>query len=285
MKDEKIKLKKVEFDDKMWKLWGIPIFGGDKAGLLKRTVRIMKDKKLVWMVTINPEHVMATFAKATAAKKSGRSDYFRLLQESDLNVADGIGLIWAKYTGADAGSRPFRWWRGLTVGLNVLQGKYENEVIAGSGLMTEMAEVAAANNWKIFYLGGFGDRAKRTAAYFEKQEKGLAVDWSAGEPQVTNGEVLKKVSESRPEILFVAYGMKKQEEWIQKNRMELEKAGVRLVMGVGRSFDYYSGDLKRAPKFWRKMGLEWLYSLIQEPKRWRRQLELPKFIWRITMGK
>ena len=43
-------------------------------------------------------------------------------------------------------------------------------------------------------------------------------------------------------------------------------------MGVGRSFDYYSGDLKRAPKVWRKIGLEWLYSLIKEPKRWKRQL-------------
>jgi len=53
------------------------------------------------------------------------------------------------------------------------------------------------------------------------------------------------------------------------------------VMGVGRSFDYYSGDLKRAPIWMRKMGLEWLYSLIKEPKRWKRQLVLPKFIWMV----
>jgi len=52
-------------------------------------------------------------------------------------------------------------------------------------------------------------------------------------------------------------------------------------MGVGRSFDYYSGALERAPKWARKMGMEWFYSLIREPKRWKRQLILPKFVWMV----
>ena len=72
--------------------------------------------------------------------------------------------------------------------------------------------------------------------------------------------------------------MKRQEEWIMTN---LKKLKVGVVMGVGRSFDYYSGDLKRAPVWMRKMGLEWLYSLFKEPKRWKRQLVLPKFIWMV----
>jgi N-acetylglucosaminyldiphosphoundecaprenol N-acetyl-beta-D-mannosaminyltransferase len=76
--------------------------------------------------------------------------------------------------------------------------------------------------------------------------------------------------------------MKKQEEWIEAN---LNKLNVRVVMGVGRSFDYYSGELKRAPKWVRKMGLEWLFSLIKEPKRWRRQLALPKFIGTVLFGR
>ena len=74
--------------------------------------------------------------------------------------------------------------------------------------------------------------------------------------------------------------MKRQEEWIDRN---LKKLKVGMVMGVGRSFDYYSGDLKRAPMMLRKMGLEWLYSLVKEPKRWRRQMELPKFVARILL--
>jgi N-acetylglucosaminyldiphosphoundecaprenol N-acetyl-beta-D-mannosaminyltransferase len=72
--------------------------------------------------------------------------------------------------------------------------------------------------------------------------------------------------------------MRTQEEWIERN---LRNLNVGVVMGVGRSFDYYSGDLKRAPKLWQKIGFEWLFSLILEPKRWRRQFELPKFVLKV----
>jgi len=75
--------------------------------------------------------------------------------------------------------------------------------------------------------------------------------------------------------------MKRQEMWIEEN---LKKIDAGVVMGVGRSFDYYSGDLKRAPKVWRKIGMEWLYSLIKEPKRIKRQLALPKFVGRVLRG-
>ena len=78
--------------------------------------------------------------------------------------------------------------------------------------------------------------------------------------------------------MFVAYGMKAQEEWIERN---LRNLNVGIVMGVGRSFDYYSGDLKRASKVLRKLGLEWLFSLVMEPKRLKRQLELPKFVLKV----
>ena len=86
---------------------------------------------------------------------------------------------------------------------------------------------------------------------------------------------------TKADYLFVARAMKKQEEWIEAN---FDKLKVGLVMGVGRSFDYYSGELPRAPMWVRKMGLEWLFSLVVEPKRWRRQLELPKFVGKVLLG-
>ena len=98
---------------------------------------------------------------------------------------------------------------------------------------------------------------------------------------MTYESVKKEINKFKPDILLVAYGMKRQEIWIGENLEEIE---VGIVMGVGRSFDYYSGDLKRAPKVWRKIGLEWLYSLIKEPKRWKRQLVLPKFVGRVLKG-
>jgi N-acetylglucosaminyldiphosphoundecaprenol N-acetyl-beta-D-mannosaminyltransferase len=262
-----MKKKNVKSIDKLWQLWNIPIFGGKRSQLLKRIERRLEKRegKLFWMVTVNPEHMMKALEDPS---------YLNLLQESSLNVADGVGLIWAK--------RVIKGRNALTVGVNILRGKYRSEVIAGSGLIPELAVMAVMNRQKFFFLGGFGDRAKRTAAYFEKE--GVRAEYSPGEPEISNDEVIKKIKEAKPQILLVAYGMKKQEEWIQRNRQELEAAGVLLVMGVGRSFDYYSGDLKRAPEAWQKMGLEWLYSLIQEPKRWRRQLQLPKFVWRVIAG-
>jgi len=106
----------------------------------------------------------------------------------------------------------------------------------------------------------------------------LRCQWSSGEPEVSNSEVLKKINGFKPDILLVAYGMKKQEFWINEN---LDKLDVGLVMGVGRSFDYYSGELKRASLWVRRMGMEWLYSLIKEPKRLKRQLVLPRFVWKV----
>jgi len=135
--------------------------------------------------------------------------------------------------------------------------------------------LAIKKDYKVFFLGGFNDRAERAA---KNLGKGLKYDFCAGEPDFSNEEVLEQINKFKPDILFVAYGMKKQEEWISDH---LGKIDVGVAIGVGRSFDYYSGDLKRAPDYVRKMGMEWLYSLIKEPKRLKRQLVLPKFAWKV----
>jgi N-acetylglucosaminyldiphosphoundecaprenol N-acetyl-beta-D-mannosaminyltransferase len=147
--------------------------------------------------------------------------------------------------------------------------------------MDDICGLAVQKNEKVFFLGGYEERALKTQKFFEKKYKGLKVGSCPGEGKIKNEEVLKQINEFGPDYLFVAYGMKKQEEWIERN-IDLIKVGV--VMGVGRSFDYYSGELKQAPEEWRRIGLEWLYSLIQEPKRWKRQLALPEFIWKVLRG-
>jgi len=251
----------------VWKIWGIPVFGGNKRQVLNLVEkRLVEKKKHWWIATVNPEFVMTAFKD----KKFGKL----LKEETSLNVADGIGLIWAKEVIRGEGC--------LKTGVEVLRGKYKNEVIAGSELVEDFCKLAKKRNYRMFFLGGFGDRAKRTAAYFKGRYDGLKVNWCQGRPEVKNGQVLAKINKFRPNFLLVAYGMKKQEEWIREN---LTKLNVGVVMGVGRSFDYYSGDLKKAPKSWRKMGLEWLYSLIQEPRRWKRQLALVRFVRKVMREK
>jgi N-acetylglucosaminyldiphosphoundecaprenol N-acetyl-beta-D-mannosaminyltransferase len=76
-------------------------------------------------------------------------------------------------------------------------------------------------------------------------------------------------------MLFVAYGVPAEEKWIAHNR---ERLGVPVMIGVGGAFDYVAGVVPRAPAWMRRVGLEWLYRLAQEPWRWRRQLALPHFV-------
>ncbi|HPT66190.1 MAG TPA: WecB/TagA/CpsF family glycosyltransferase [Candidatus Woesebacteria bacterium] len=222
------------------------------------------EAKSKWIATVNPEFVMEAL----------KNDQFRqILSQTDLNVVDGVGLLWAREV-----KNGKSWFR---AGMEIIKGKHREGLVSGSDLIPELCKLAIKKNYKVFFLGGFNDRAERTAKYFKLQMPGLKCQFSEGEPNIKNEEVLKKINEFKPDILFVAYGMKKQEEWIKNNR---NKADFGVAIGVGRSFDYYSGDLKRAPKMVRKMGMEWLYSLVKEPKRFKRQLVLPKFMWKVLKG-
>jgi len=287
MKTVKTVVSKNGNNVKIGDMFGIPLFGGGRRQVLK-TVRDWlgsNNNKIHMAATINPEHVMMALKD---------ENYRKLLNSTDLNTADGIALVWARElrtkTKKPETGNPnkliklsLRLGWGWRVGLEVLRGKYEDRVAAGSDLMDDLAKLAAENNLGVMYLGGWGKRSKKTAQYFEKKYPGLRAAASSGAPEFKDEEVLAQIQKLRPEILLVAYGMKKQEEWIYRHLEELEKSGVRLAMGVGRSFDYYSGELIRAPKKWRKMGLEWLYSLVREPKRWRRQLALPQFVMKVLM--
>lgn len=222
-----------------------------------------KGKKLVWIATVNPEFMVAA---------SQDNKFEKILKErTTINVMDGVGLAWAKeIVGEDSGLK--RLGLGLWVGIKILGGGYRGEMVTGVELVDRLCQLAQKGGRSVFFLGGWNDRAKRTAEYFERKYPGLKVAGYGDE----NYNLETKV-----DILFVAYGMKKQEEWINSN---LEKLNCRLVIGVGRSFDYYSGDLKRAPRWVRRMGLEWMYSLYKEPKRWKRQLKLPVFVAKVIGG-
>jgi len=246
-----------------WEILGVRVFGGGEREVLKKVEDwLLAGERKKWIATVNPEFVM----RAGQNKK-----FMEILAKTDMNVADGVGLIWAKRV---IGSRSI--FSGLRAGVDILRGKYHDELVPGADLMKKMCHIKSNKELRVFFLGGWRNRAERTANNVEFNS--IKTAWSSGDPEVSNEEVIKQINSFKPEILLVAYGMQKQEEWISKN---LEKIDVGVVMGVGRSFDYYSGDLKRAPAWVRKMGMEWLYSLLKEPKRWKRQLVLPKFVLRV----
>ena len=120
----------------------------------------------------------------------------------------------------------------------------------------------------------------RTAAALRLAEPGANVAgwWAESSPDPEHdAETITRIRESGASILAVAYGAPGQIHWIARNLDVLGSAGVRIVVGVGGAFDYWAGEAIRPPAVIQKLGLEWLFRLIREPWRWRRQLVLPGF--------
>lgn len=269
----------VSFGRSEWEMFGLPLFGRDMNGVLKVVRRWLGGSiggGVKMVATVNPEFVMM----------AEKDPVFRkILLGADLRVVDGIGLAWAKelerrfmiYDSRFMNKTLIRVWLGFGVGVGVLRGRYKDSLVTGVELMDKMCGLGD----RVGFLGGWGNRAERTKRFFEKKYKNFEGVAMGSEYDGQTTTIMETIKKNKVKILLVAYGMEKQERWMVANLKALDRAGVKIAMGVGRSFDYYSGDLARAPEWLRRMGLEWLYSLIREPKRWRRQLVLPKFVWKV----
>lgn len=244
-------------DGKIGNMFGFMLFGRSKDELLSLIESDIEKKRNIWIATVNPEFVMET----RRDKK-----FLEILQsKTTYNVIDGIGLAWAN----KIVTSNWKLVTGIKVGFEILMGGHRENLITGADLMDDLCAMAEKKELTVYFYGGWDDRSVRTANYFLKKYPKLKVTGCSDEKFDFNLNI---------DFLFVARGMKKQEKWIDLN---LDRLNCKLVIGLGRTFDYYSGELKRAPKWMQKMGLEWLFSLIVEPKRWKRQLELPKFIWMV----
>ena len=199
------------------------------------------------VVTVNPEFVMA----------AQQDTLFRVtLDEADLAVPDGAGLLWAS---------------------RVLQ-KPLRERVAGSDVVPRLAELSARDGYRLYLLGAAPGVAERTASVLASQHPGVVIVGTyAGSPAPEEEDaIVARVRAASPDILLVAYGAPKQDLWIRRN---LSRLATPVCMGVGGAFDFVAGVTRRAPMWMRRAGLEWLHRLIHEPWRWRRMLALPRFAW------
>lgn len=172
-----------------------------------------------------------------------------------------------------------------TVGLLAVarkRGMELHERVTGVELIEHLCKRAAKEELPVFLFGGANGVAEDAAAILETRYPGLPI---AG---VRNGffapeesaHIADVIRESGAKLLFVGLGSPRQEFWLAEH---LRASGAGVGIGVGGSFDVISGRVDRAPQFFRRFGLEWFYRLIKEPKRWRRQLALPYFVWLITL--
>jgi len=195
-----------------------------------------------------------------------------VLNSADVNIPDGIGLKVANY------------WLRLT---GVIKSDQTiSSRLTGADLSLRLIELASMEGWRVFLLGGKPGVAERAKEEMEKlvgesAEAGFRIESSAGpEFGVSGGEwdsqsrvEVKRIAKFKPDILLVAFGHRKQEQWLVQNRDALEFG---VGMGVGGTLDFMAGSVSRAPRWVRRMGLEWLFRLLREPSRWRR-------IWKATV--
>ena len=151
--------------------------------------------------------------------------------------------------------------------------------VAGVDLGRRVMAFAAEEGFPVALVGGKPGVAEDAAAAMQAEYPNLNVCLTADGYFKKEGEeneaVLSRIRESGARIVFICFGAPAQEKWIAANRDKLP--GVNLLLGLGGSLDVYSGRVKRAPAIFVRLGLEWLYRLLKEPKRIGRMMNLPKF--------
>jgi N-acetylglucosaminyldiphosphoundecaprenol N-acetyl-beta-D-mannosaminyltransferase len=225
----------------------IPIDPLTQAEAVDWVARAVRQSRSNQIVSINPERMMQARRDPSFAA---------LLRQSDLSLADGIGVMWA-----------CRW-----------MGQQLPERVTGVDFVRALAARGSQEGWRFFFLGAAPGVAEEAARLLAAQYPGFQVAGTfAGSPKSEQESLIaERIRSSKTDILFVAFGAGAEEFWIARN---LEKTGVRVAMGVGGALDFISGRTRRAPKWMRERGLEWLHRLVREPWRWRRQLALPRFAW------
>lgn len=199
--------------------------------------------------TPNVDHVV---------KAEGNPDFSRAYARADLCLADGMPIVWA--------SR--------------LLGSPLPAKVSGSDLLLPLMRLAAERRWRVYLIGGGPGVAEEAGE--KLRELGVTIvgtDSPVVGPDGTSDssdETLKRLAAASPDLVLVAFGAPKQELWIDRFGGRLDPA---VAIGVGGSLDFLVGRTRRSPAWMSRLGLEWLFRLLQEPRRmWRRYLvEDPAF--------
>ncbi len=173
-------------------------------------------------------------------------EYEKVLNSSDLALSDGVGVLWA----------------------GKMFGKMFNGRVHGVDLVNGLSKEVSEKPITVGFLGGAENVAQRTADCLKKKYPNLKVAFALE-------EWTKDSKDLRSDVLFVAFGSPKQEKWIFENMNEID---AKVFIGVGGAFDFISGKVMRAPVFIRRLGLEWLFRLVIQPWRIKRQFSLVRFV-------
>jgi exopolysaccharide biosynthesis WecB/TagA/CpsF family protein/anti-anti-sigma factor len=218
-------------------LLGVPFHDVTLQETVDEIARMIKLREPCYLATANLDF---------AAQASRDVELQRILVEAHLVICDGTPLVWAS-----------RW-----------LGAPLRERIAGSDLVPRLAAEAAARGWRLFFLGGDGEALTLACSRLREKHPGLQVE-GYSPPfgpllELNHEDISARVRAFKPDILFVAFGCPKQEKWIYMHHASL---GVPVAVGVGATVDFLAGKFRRAPRWMQVVGAEWIFRLMQEPRR------------------
>ncbi len=207
-----------------------------------------------------------------------------ILNGADLCLADGVGILWAAHYLSLPGGR-LRALVQLKLSLASLflrPGAIRRPLrqpMRGVDLTWEMLAEAERAGLSVYLLGGTSEEVSGAAARIAERHPSLKLaghrDGYFKRKGPQNEAVIEAINAASPDLLLVAMGYPRQEQWIAAN---LERLNVRVAVAEGGSFSFISGATRRAPGWMRRSGLEWLFRLLRQPSRLRRQLALPAFV-------
>jgi len=222
----------------------VPFESYDQA--LECIEEIIESDRKSWWVAINPIKIYNAWHKP---------ELLNTLRQTDAGICDGVGV---------------------SITSRILYGRNIKRC-TGCDLFFKLLFLASRKKWGVYLLGASAEANAAARSELQKKYPGLRiVGWHDGYFEDSQ-KVIEQINSSKANLLFVAMGSPKQEDWIQNNWQAIN---VNICMGVGGSFDIASGSLRRAPTIFRMTGTEFLYRLICEPrKRWRIQKVLiPYFL-------
>ena len=206
--------------------------------------KLLETEGASYIVTPNPEIVWACREDAKLKET---------IEKADLVLPDGIGIVY----GARILGRPLK------------------EKIPGIDFISGLFQRMAESGKTVFLLGAKPGIAQRAGAELTAKYPGLTVCGVHDGYFKEDGPVIEEINQAAPDLLLVCLGAPKQEYWMAANRDKLQ---VKLMAGLGGSLDVFAGEVKRAPVFFQKLGLEWFHRLLKEPWRIKRMTKLPMFL-------
>ena len=225
----------------------------EEAGEITKKLVESSNKSCKIIVAPNTEFIMM-------AQKD--KEFYNILKEADLATPDSVGVM--------IGGK--------------LQKKSFKQRIPGQMYFRKTLEIGEKEGWTFYLLGGKDDVPELATQNLRKIYPNIKIiGYHEGFFEKDSEEVvIQEINELKPNVLFVAMGAPIQEKWIAKHKHELN---VDVAAGQGGTFDYEAGKIKRAPIFFQKLGIEWLWRLILQPSRFFRMIVLPIYLIKIIFTK